>query len=50
MCAQLSQSWIIQLILLLNLSVFCVIFHQITLSNIHATYMSQLEDIVVTVQ
>ena len=33
-----------------QLSVFCVIFHQITLSNIHATYMSQLEDIVVTVQ
>ena len=48
MCAQLSQSWIIQLILLLNLSVFCVIFHQITLSNIHEH--SQLEDIVVTVQ
>ena len=41
MCAHLSQSWIIQLMLLLNLthhvaqrqSIFYVIFHQMTLSN-----------------
>ena len=31
-------------------SVFYVIFHQITLSNIHAAYMSQLGDVFVTVQ
>ena len=41
MCAHLSQSWIIQLMLLLNLThhvaqrqnIFYVIFHQMTLSN-----------------
>ena len=57
MCAQLLQSWIIQLMLLLNSTyhlaqwqrVFYVIFHQITLTNIHPTYMSQLE-VFVTVQ
>ena len=52
MCAQSSQSWIIQMMLLLNSnnlvqrqSVFYVIFHQITLSNIHTADMSQLDDV-----